>query len=313
MAYEDVGAYPDSGGGITDSSGSTTDKAREQAGRVGQTAVQAGGEVAQTTREQARNVVGEARQQARDLLGEARGQVSEQAGTQKDRAVKGLHGLSDELDQMAGSGSGIGAEVARQVSSRTRDLAQHLDRHEPAQVLDQIRAYARRRPVVFLAGAALAGVLAGRLTRGLAAHDDTDPGVPALPPAEPVTDTFGTTATAYEPLTVEPAPVYDPTPTPTPAQYVQPYEPAPQAPVGGGFREPDEAYPAGGTYPAGEPYPAGQPYPAGEAYPAGGTDPAGEPYPAGQPYPAGEPYPDTPPVGSPDPAYDPDRQRGWTP
>ena len=134
-------------------------------------ATEAGGQVAQTTKEQAKNVVGEAKQQARDLVGEARTQVRDQAGTQRDRAVQGLRSLGDELDQMSQQGgqSGIATEVARQLSTRTPGLAGHLERHEPSDLLEQLRSYARRRPVVFLAGAALAGVVAGRLTRSLAA------------------------------------------------------------------------------------------------------------------------------------------------
>lgn len=160
-----------SGPGSGHNDGTATDVAKHQAGRVGQTAAEAGGQVTQTAKEQARNVAGEARQQARDLIGEARMQVQDQAGSQKSRAVHGLRALGDELDRMAQQGgqSGLATEVARQVSGRTRDLAQYLDRHEPSDLLDEVRAYARRRPVIFLTGAALAGAVAGRLTRGLAA------------------------------------------------------------------------------------------------------------------------------------------------
>jgi hypothetical protein len=164
----------ESGPGSGHNDRTTTDVARDQTGRVGQTATEAGGQVAQTAKEQARNGVGEARHKARDLIGEARMQVQDQAGSQKSRAVHGLRALGDELDRMAQQGgqSGLATEVARQVSGRTRDLAQYLDRHQPADLLDEVRAYARRRPVIFLAGAALAGAVAGRLTRGLAAGGD---------------------------------------------------------------------------------------------------------------------------------------------
>ncbi len=171
-------AYQNPGPGLGQTDSTTTDVAKEQAARVRQTATEAGGQVAQTAKEQAQNVVGEARQQARDLVGEARMQVRDQAGTQKGRAVQGLHALGDELDQMASQGgqSGLATEMARQVSGRTRDLAQYLDRREPADLLQEIQSYARRRPVVFLTGAVLAGVVAGRLTRGLAFQGD-DSGV----------------------------------------------------------------------------------------------------------------------------------------
>lgn len=247
MAYQDVGT--DSG-----NSGGTTDTAKEQAGRVGESAKQAGTEVAQTTKEQAANVVGEAKQQARDLVGEARGQVRQQAGDQKSRAVQGLQGISDELEQMAGQGSGITAEVARQASTRARDLARYVDQHEPSDLLEQVRTYARRRPVVFLAGAALAGVLTGRLTRGIAsAQSDSGSGTPALPPAEPRTDTYA----AYEPPAVEPAygTGYDPTPAYDPI--ATPGYPGSEQPAGG-FRAPEEQYP-GSAYPTGQPYPATPP------------------------------------------------------
>ena len=121
--------------------------AKDQAGQVGQTAAQAGGEVAQTGKEQVQNVASEAKQQARDLVGEARSQVRDQAGTQKGRAVDGLRNLADELDQMAlqSGQSGIATEVARQAAQRAHGLADHLDRHEPGELLEQVRAYARRR------------------------------------------------------------------------------------------------------------------------------------------------------------------------
>ncbi|HEX6755189.1 MAG TPA: hypothetical protein VF109_04515 [Mycobacteriales bacterium] len=286
MTYQDVGTGP----GTTES---TSETAKEQAGRVGQTAAQAGGDVARTAREQAANVAGEAEQRARDLLGEARGQARDQAGAQKQRAVKGLHGLSDELEQMAGSGGGLSAEVARQVSGRARELARHLDRHEPVELLDQVREYARRRPLAFLAGAALAGVVAGRLTRGLTAQDGSGHGpdglpaggAAALPPAEPVTDIVPAAAATSAPLAD--GPLYDPTPTPTPAEYQQPYG-APD----GGFRTPEERTP--------EQYRPDRAAP--EQYP--GTPPADA-------YPGEEPYPPAPPAGY-DPAYEPP-QRGWNP
>jgi hypothetical protein len=173
-------AWPSKEGVMTQQDGATgvATVAKDQAGEVGRTAADAGGQVAQTTKEQAQNVVGEAKQQARDLVGEARGQARDQAGYQKLRAVEGLRTLGDELHQMTEQGgqSGIATEVARQVAQRTHGLADYLDRHEPADLLDEVRQYARRRPVAFLAGAAIAGVLAGRLTRSLASKDEDQGG-----------------------------------------------------------------------------------------------------------------------------------------
>ncbi|MGH3463170.1 MAG: hypothetical protein ACRDP9_17055, partial [Kribbellaceae bacterium] len=57
--------------------------------------------VASATKEQGERVVTDVRQQARRLTDETRGQVTEQAVSQRDRAVDGLRSLSDELRTMA--------------------------------------------------------------------------------------------------------------------------------------------------------------------------------------------------------------------
>jgi hypothetical protein len=256
--------------------------AKDQAGQVSQTAAQAGGQVAQTTKEQAQSVAGEARQQARDLVGEARTQVREQAGGQKGRAVDGLRTLAGELDQMAQQGgqSGIATEVARQAAQRAHGLAEHLDRHEPTELLDQVRAYARRRPVAFLAGAAVLGVLAGRMTRNLASNGSGPQrltgSAPALPAStEPYPADYGTpgyAAAGYpaaEPVT--PAyPVSGAEAALAGAESTGGYEPAYAEPghrTGGGFEqvgqpEYDPGYqPAPGYGAAAEPGTSHQPAP----------------------------------------------------
>ena len=53
-------------------------------------------------------------------------------------------------------------------------FADRLQNREPAELLDEVRSFARRKPGLFLLGAAAAGVLAGRLTSGVrAAHADS--------------------------------------------------------------------------------------------------------------------------------------------
>jgi len=165
-----MGSYETSGG-APGGSGTTTEVAKEQAGNVGQSAAGAVADVAQTTKEQGREVVAEAGRQARDLAHEARTQVREQAVTQRDRAVSGLRALGDELEQMARGGqqSGTASEIARQAAGRTREIARFLESREPGELLEEVRAYARRRPGTFLVGAAIAGVLAGRLTKAVRA------------------------------------------------------------------------------------------------------------------------------------------------
>jgi hypothetical protein len=150
---------------------SKTDTAKDQAAQMGQTAKEKGSEVAGTAADQAKNVAGEAKTQARNLLDETQSQVREQAGTQKERATTGLRSLGDGLRSMAegkpiSEQSGMASDLARQASEKVHGVASWLESHEPAELLDELRNLARRKPGSFLLGAAATGALAGRLTRG---------------------------------------------------------------------------------------------------------------------------------------------------
>ncbi|MBD0292910.1 MAG: hypothetical protein ICV70_04975 [Jiangellaceae bacterium] len=161
-----------------DTQSSTTETAKEQASGVADRTKDAAGDVARTSTEQAREVAGEVRRQGRDLVGEARTQVRAQASDQRQNAARSLHDLGGELEQMAdrSESSGLGAELARQAAGRAHDLAGFLDNNDIDDLLNQVRSFARRRPMAFLVGAALAGVAAGRLTRGVVASRTEESG-----------------------------------------------------------------------------------------------------------------------------------------
>jgi len=233
--------------------------AREQVGAAGQ-------RVAETASDQGAEVAREARAQARDLLGQARQQVTEQARGTQNQAVQGLHSLAGELRDMADSGErqGVASDLASEAADRLGGLANWLDRREPGDLIDEVRRMARRRPGAFLLGAAVAGVLAGRLTRGTIdakrdtsgsdAHQGyggyggyegygTTPGgaVPGSPPLSgPTTPAFAPPPVAPPPGAVVPpvppsgVPAYEPT---VPPSGVPAYEPpvgtmpAPDAPT----------------------------------------------------------------------------------
>jgi hypothetical protein len=141
--------------------------------------------VAGVAREQASGVAAEAGRQGRDLLRQAQNQLEEQAAQGQRRLAAGLLSLSDELSSMAdGSTQGAAAaDLARDAASRARDAGQWLGGRRPAQVVDEVQSFARRRPGVFLALAAAAGLVAGRLTRAMkaASSDGSAPagGLPA--------------------------------------------------------------------------------------------------------------------------------------
>ncbi|GAB4103717.1 hypothetical protein GCM10028790_27360 [Micromonospora taraxaci] len=153
-------------------------QARQEASRVGHQATQAGGQVAHSAAEQGGQVAAEARRQAQQLTGQAGGQLRDQAQTQQRRAAEGLRDLGQNLGSMAerDGDSGLAGQVVRKAADAAQQAAGWLDEREPGEVLDEVRTYARRHPGTFLAGAAVAGLLVGRLTRGLTAPASDDGG-----------------------------------------------------------------------------------------------------------------------------------------
>jgi ElaB/YqjD/DUF883 family membrane-anchored ribosome-binding protein len=164
---------------------STGDVAKDQAADLKDSAVDAGQRVADTAKDQAGNVAAEATNQAKDLLKQSREELRDHAAQQQARVADGLHSLSHELTSMASSSTdqGLAADLAREVAGRTHTVASWLDEREPGELLEEVRSFARERPGAFLGIAAAAGVLAGRLGRGLkegpASPDDSTTGHPA--------------------------------------------------------------------------------------------------------------------------------------
>lgn len=156
---------PDAGRGDSDS---TADVAKQEAAAVKDTAVDAGKNVADTAKDEAANVVAQTKVQAKSLLDSVGAQVSEQAGTQQHRLQEAVHGLAGELESMVSGSqeSGPLTDLARQGADKGGEIARWLDRHEPTDVLTEVKSFARRRPVMFLVLCGAAGVVAGRLTRG---------------------------------------------------------------------------------------------------------------------------------------------------
>jgi hypothetical protein len=190
---------------------------REEAANVGQGAVQAGGRVAQTAVEQGREVARETRAQARNLVSETTSELNHQTSMQQKRAAEGLRAVGSELHAMANRGEqgSLASELVAQVADRVHQAAHWLEHREPGDVLEEVRTLARRHPGAFLAGALAAGVLAGRLTRNLAASSgggrgsqshlaDRYPETAQMPAQRIVTEPLPSTPTGYQPTGYQP-------------------------------------------------------------------------------------------------------------
>jgi hypothetical protein len=160
-----------SGSGTVDNSGSgTVDAAKQEAAGVASTAKNAAGGVVDTAKGEAANVAQEVKLNARQLLTQTKGELTDQAATQQQRVAEGLRSISDELSTMAGASNngGLAADLVQQAADRSSSVAQWLENRDPGSLLNEVKSFARRRPVAFLLLAAGAGVLAGRLGRGMA-------------------------------------------------------------------------------------------------------------------------------------------------
>lgn len=146
----------------------TTPTAKERAQEATSTAADEGKRVGSVAKDEISSVAGEASTQARNVVNEAMTQVGEQSRTQVDKLVSTLSTLSDDLESMASqSQGGLAADLAKQAASRTRGIVSQMENREPADLLDDVRSFARNKPGVFLLGALAAGVVAGRMTRGI--------------------------------------------------------------------------------------------------------------------------------------------------
>jgi hypothetical protein len=152
-----------------DSSGKA-EAAKEEAKNVASDAKDAGQRVVGTTKDEAAKVVGEAKNQVKDLYGQATSELKDQAASQQKRVASGLRSMGDELGSMAqnSEGNSVASQLVNNLSGRASSVAEWLDGRDPGSLLSEVRSYAARKPGTFIALAAGAGILAGRLTKSLA-------------------------------------------------------------------------------------------------------------------------------------------------
>lgn len=190
---------------------STTDVAKDEAANVKDTAVDAGKNVAATAKDEAANVASEAKDQAKGLLSSVGSQVKDQAGTQQQKLAETVHSFAKQLGGMASGDveSGPLTDLAKQASAKVGEIGHLLENKEPREILDDVSAFARRRPGLFLVLCGAAGVLAGRVTRGaVAANTSVDS--PKSSDTRPALDSAPSTGSYYaEPVAPQAvAPVY---------------------------------------------------------------------------------------------------------
>ncbi len=155
--------------------------AQEQGRHVARVAARQGREVRATAKEQVERVRGEVVEQGRTVLAEARGQVETQAHDQTRQVAERLARVGDEARALA-EGRPDDAQTVRpyvtnaadalyDAADRVYTLASDIDERGLTAVLDDLQAFARRRPGAFLLGAAVAGFAVGRTVRASSTGD----------------------------------------------------------------------------------------------------------------------------------------------
>ena len=148
----------------------TAGEAQGQAQAVAQDAKSKAQDLAGTAQHEAGQVKDEAVQQVKSLAGSVQEQVGSQARTQQERLAGQARTYTDDLHRLV-SGEQPQSDLLRQgvasVADRAESLTQRLENASPQDLLQDVRGFAARRPGTFLAIALGAGLLAGRLTRGM--------------------------------------------------------------------------------------------------------------------------------------------------
>jgi ElaB/YqjD/DUF883 family membrane-anchored ribosome-binding protein len=128
----------------------------------------AASDTAGAAKEQTRQVTGEVKQQVRNLAGDAKSRVGAEVQGQNERLADGIRRFASELEEMVRDRDDSPARgVVTQVSQGGHRVADYLSEHGPDGVLQEVQDFARRRPGTFLAVAAAAGLVVGRLGKGV--------------------------------------------------------------------------------------------------------------------------------------------------
>jgi hypothetical protein len=140
----------------------------------GTTPVQSGsssqaGQTAGHAKQQGQQLAQQARQRASDLANrgseQLKGQLANQKHDASQRMVPVQSALRETGQQLRRQGQGSVAGYADQAADQLERFSGYLRETEVDEIVDEVRGFARRRPAVFLGGAAALGFLATRFLK----------------------------------------------------------------------------------------------------------------------------------------------------
>jgi hypothetical protein len=147
--------------------------AAEAATEVASTAKENAASVATTAGQEAKTVARDAATHARELVDETRSQLRSQAQDQTQRLTTTLRDVAEQLRSMVegrAPASGVVGDVTSQLADKASHFATRLDQGGFDNAMADVKRFARNRPGTFLAVAAGAGFLAGRMLKSADTH-----------------------------------------------------------------------------------------------------------------------------------------------
>ncbi len=172
----------------------TTDVASGQTSQVAGTASDEASRLAGEAGDRTHDVADDARQHVRGIADVAVSQVRDRADEQVTRAGGGLRQASDQARALAEGrtdDAGPLSDYAASAASALGDWADRLEQGSVTDLLGDVTDFARRKPGQFLAGAFVAGIVAGRIGRNVQASDVEVPESPSGSPSTPRSGSIG--------------------------------------------------------------------------------------------------------------------------
>ncbi len=132
--------------------------------------------VQEQARQQTQQFAQQARQQAGQLANRGSEQVKSQLANQKHQAAQRITPVQSALretgQQLRNQGQGSVAQYADNAADQAERFSRYLRENEVDDILDEARSVARRRPALFLGGAAALGFLATRFLKSSSEEQD---------------------------------------------------------------------------------------------------------------------------------------------
>ena len=164
-AVEAVGQVSSS---AASAAGSVAGAAKDEATGVASSAAGQAKEVAAQAKDQARSVMSSAADSAWNAFQQTTAEARAQADQRTRQAAEVLRGTTDQFQALAEGrteDAGPIGDYARQVAEQLSQFADRLDEGGVGGLLEDAARFARRRPGLFLVGAAAAGFAVGRFLR----------------------------------------------------------------------------------------------------------------------------------------------------